>query len=90
MADPRLEIGEVEMSFANAGDDTARMERIAELTFAYLQEMMRPLQHLDLGRVIEHIEVPDVPVSLDTMDDDAIARASASEIHRSLLQALYG
>ncbi len=88
MAYPRLEIGEVEMSFTDGGDDTARMERVVRLTFACLQELTRPLQHLGSGSTIERLEVPTVEVSFETMDDETIARLSATEIYRALLRQL--
>ena len=88
MAFPRLEFGEVRLSFTNGENHTQRTERIARLTFEYVQEMMeRELQHLG-SNVINHLEVPPIQVSFETMADETIARLSAEGIYRALLQAL--
>lgn len=89
MAFPRLEFGEVRMSFTNGENQTQRTERIARLTFEYVQEMMeRELQHLGADVFIEYLEVPPIQVSFETMDDETIAKVSAEGIYHALLQTL--
>lgn len=84
-----MEFGEVHLSFANSAADGPRAERIARLTFEYVQEVLEStLSHLSSNVVIEHLEVPVIEVSFETMDDETIARASAAGIYRALLQAL--
>lgn len=89
MVYPRLAFGEVRMSITSSEDHAERVERISRLIFEYVQQMMvRELQHLDSNMVIEHLEIPPIQVSFESMDDEAIAQASTAEIYRALLQAL--
>jgi hypothetical protein len=89
MAGPLLEFGEVSLSLAARGADSARAGRIGELTFECLREMLgRELQHLSADVEIGSLAVGPVMVSLDTMSDEEIARRGAEEIARALLQAL--
>jgi hypothetical protein len=86
MAYPQFELGNVRMSFVNSENHTQRVERISRLTFGYLQELIeRDLSHFGSDRVIDYLEIPPIPVSFDTMDDEAIARVSATGIYRVLL-----
>ncbi|MGH7597038.1 MAG: hypothetical protein ACREOI_11845 [bacterium] len=86
---PRVEMKDVRLSFVNGENDSQRAENISRLIFAYVQELMeRELQHLGAEMTIEQLEVPAVRVSFGTMDDEAIARASATEVVRALLQSL--
>ena len=89
MAYPRLEFGEVRISFTNSESQAQRTERISQLTFRYLQELMeRESQHLSPGANINHLQVPVIEVSFETMDDETIARLSAEGVYRALLQAM--
>jgi hypothetical protein len=89
MADPVLEFGEVSFSLAVGGADAARAGRVAELTFEFLREMVgRELQHLGADVEVGSLEVGPVAVSFDRMSDEEIARQSAAEIGRALLDAL--
>ena len=89
MAQPLLEFGEVNLSVAAGGRSGERAGRVAELTFEYLRDLMhRELQHLAADVEIGHIEVGPLDVSFERMSDEEIARRSATEIHRALLNAL--
>jgi hypothetical protein len=83
----RLEFGEVRMSYAGGGrTDAARAEAISRLTFEHVERLLAPaLGRLRADRHVRHLSVGPVHVSLETMDDEAIARASALEIYRALL-----
>jgi hypothetical protein len=86
---PRVEMNDVRLSFVNAENGSQRAENLSRLICAYVQELLeRELQHLGAAMTIEQLEVPAVPVSFDTMDDEAIARACATEIYRALLSVL--
>jgi hypothetical protein len=89
MSYPSVEIGEARMALVNGENHSPRMENISQLAFAYVQQLMeRELQHLGAEVTIAHLEIPPIQVAFDTMDDEAIARASAEGIYRALLQAL--
>lgn len=89
MAYPRVELGEVRMSFTNGENNAPRAQYIAQLTFAYVQQLLeRELQHLSAEVAIDRLDVPAVPVSFEIMDDETIARASAEGIYRAVLQVL--
>ena len=83
----RVEFGQVRMSYAvGAGRDRGRAETISRLTFEHVERLMTPaLRRLGGDRLVKHLSVGPVQVSFETMDDEAIARASASEIYRALL-----
>lgn len=84
-----LEIGEAGLTIINGGAHAPRAERIARLTFDYVRELMeREVQHLDGDLSIERLETPPIQVTLDTMDDEAVARLSAAAIHRALVNAM--
>jgi hypothetical protein len=83
-----MEIDEVGLSFKGAGLAADRAERISRLIFADLHAMMIDnWRDLEQSAEINHLEVGPVVVSFDTMDDESIARASATEIYRTLLLA---
>ncbi|MBL7188290.1 MAG: hypothetical protein ISS70_18350 [Phycisphaerae bacterium] len=87
MSNGQLEFGEVRMSLQNGGKQPERAERISRLVFERLQQMLeRERQHLGSSQVIDHLEVPSVDVSLETMDDQTIAGECAEAIYRSLLR----
>jgi hypothetical protein len=89
MAEPLLEFGEVNLSLAAGSQDAGRAARIGELTFECLRELLgRELQNLSADVEIGSLAVGPVMVSLDTMTDEEVARRSAAEIGRALLQAL--
>jgi hypothetical protein len=82
----KVEFGEVRMSFGGGRADAARAEAISRLTFEHVERMLTPaLRRLSRDRLVRHLSVGPVQVSFETMDDEAIARASASEIYRALL-----
>ncbi|HKQ05852.1 MAG TPA: hypothetical protein VJ464_12020 [Blastocatellia bacterium] len=84
-----LEFNEVRLAIVNGERHAERAAPIAQLTFAYVQELLeRELQQLDADAVIEHLALPPIPVSFDLMDDEAIARASAESIFRAVMAAL--
>lgn len=87
MPNGQLEFGQVRMSFQNGGSQPERAERISRLVFERLQQMLeRERQHLGSSPVIDHLEVPPIDVSLETMDDQTIAGQCAEVIYRSLLR----
>jgi hypothetical protein len=87
MSNAQLEFGEVRMSFQNGEKQPERAERISRLIFERLQQMLeREMQHLGGCQVIDHLEVPSIDVSLETMDDQSIAGRCAEAIYRSLLR----
>lgn len=89
MDDPNLEIGAVNLTILDGGHHSARAERIARLTFDYVRELMeRELQHLGADLIIERLNVPPIELTLDTMDDEAVARASAEAIYRAVSAAI--
>ncbi len=89
MAEPLLEFGEVNVSLSAAESDAGRAGRIGELTFECLGELLgRELKHLSADVEVGSLDVGPVSVSLDTMTDEEVARRSAVEIGRALLQAI--
>jgi hypothetical protein len=80
-----IEIGQVRMSFAGGAPPPERAENISRLAMEQLRLMIeeRGSSPDDTG-VIESLSAGPVRVSLDTMDDDEIARASAAELFRAL------
>jgi hypothetical protein len=86
---PRLELCEVSLSIVNGGRHAERASRISELTFEYMQELIdREFQHLDSNVTIGRLSVPPIEVALESMDDEAVARAAARGIYRALIAAL--
>jgi hypothetical protein len=84
-----LEVSEVGLTIINGDGHAIRAERIARLTFDYVRELMeRELQHLDSDVSVDRLAVPPIRVTLDTMDDEAVARASAAAIHRAVIAAM--
>jgi hypothetical protein len=82
-------VNDVRMSIVGADVDESRGEALARLMFDRTRDLLeRELQHLDADVVIDHLDVPPVTVSSDTMDDEDIARAGAAGIHRALTAAL--
>ena len=89
MTNNKIEFGEVRFSFANAEQHSERSAEIARSTFAQVQQMMLGnLQWLSTEKHLSHVSAGPVHVSFATMDDETIARISAMEIYRALLQAL--
>jgi hypothetical protein len=100
MNDRHLQLGRVSLTIFNAGDlgegaESAggnpgrRAERIGKLTFDYLRELMeRELQHLGADVTLAHLAVPPIQLSLEAMDDEAVARACAEGICRVLSAAI--
>lgn len=86
-----IEFGEVRMLFTDSAEYEARTHRVAQLTFAFVRELLRrDVQSFGANVDIGHLEVAPLNVSFATMDDETIARRSAAEIHRALLKALNG
>jgi hypothetical protein len=89
MDDMRLEIGEVNLTIMGCGGHGARAERIGKLIFDRLQELMeRELQHLGADVTLARLAAAPILVSLDTMDDEAVARACAEGVCRALSAAV--
>jgi hypothetical protein len=89
MDDRHLQLGEVSLTILDGGNHGGRAERIGKLTFDYLRELMeRDVQHLAADVTLARLSVPPVEVSLDAMDDEAVARACAEGIQRALLAAI--
>lgn len=89
MDDQRVELGTVRLTILDGGGHESRAARIARLTFDYVRELLeREVQQLGADVTLAQLDVPPVRVSLDTMDDEAVARASAEAIHRALLAAI--
>lgn len=82
-----MQIGEVRMSFTGA-PAVERAERVSRLVFEQVHAMMNGrLRDMEQSAEIDYLDVGSISVSFDAMDDEAIARASATEIYRALLQA---
>lgn len=89
MPHARVEIDEVRMLFADSEEHEWRARRVAQLTFSFVRELLRrDAQSLGANVEISRLEVGAINVSFETMDDETIARRSASEIHRALLNAV--
>jgi hypothetical protein len=89
MSQQRIEIGEVRMSFVNGEDQEQRTEHISRLTFEHVLRLMGGrISGLSRLAHVNYLSVGPIHVSFDAMDDEAIARASAAEIYRALLQAI--
>ena len=58
------------------------------LTFDHVQQMLDAHRPRLPAAVVDHLRVGPVPVSLEGMDDEEIARASAAEIYRALTDAV--
>lgn len=83
-----MEIGEVRMSFTGVGPAAARAERVSRLIFEHVQQMMESsLRDVEESAEINYLDVGPISVSFDAMDDETIARESATEIYRTLMQA---
>lgn len=85
----QLELNEVRVSFEGGAEHAGRAEHISRLAFDYLSEMLAdwrgsPAADAEIGR----LEIRPVAVRLDSMSDEATARAAAAEIYRALLHAL--
>jgi hypothetical protein len=88
MSDPRVQLDHVLMSFTNAGGQGCRAEAISRLTLDHVQRLMDAHCPCLPAAVLEDVHVDPVRVSLDAMDDDEVARASAAAIYRALSERL--
>jgi hypothetical protein len=89
MNDQRLELGVMRLTIIDGGGHEARAARIAQLTGGRLLELMEhEMQSLDADLSLAQLDVPPVHLSLDTMDDEAVARSGAEAILRALLAAI--
>jgi hypothetical protein len=84
-----LQLGRVSLTIFNQAPQEesagARAERIGKLTFDYLRELMeRDLQRLGANITLAHLTLPPMRLSLEAMDDEAVARACAEGICRVL------
>jgi hypothetical protein len=84
-----MEIGEVRMSFVGGARQAERTERISRLTFQHVQRMMDSrLRRMEQSAEISYLNVGPIHVWFDSMDDETIARESATEIYRALLLSI--
>ena len=84
-----VEIGNASLTILNGGNHVFRVESIARLTFDYVVELMeKEMRHLTAARSIDGVQVPPIEVNLDSMTDDAIARAGAEAICRALMAVI--
>ena len=82
-----IEIDEVRMSFTGAGQESGRAERVSRLVFEHLHAMMDgSLRDLEQSAEVNFLQVGPIRVSSEA-NDETIARESAAEICRALLQA---
>jgi hypothetical protein len=89
MNDQRVELGVMRLTIVNGGGHEARAACIAQLTGGRLRELMEhEMQSLGADLSLAQLDVPPVRLSLDTMDDEAVARAGAEAICRALLAAI--
>ena len=77
------------MTILNGGDCEQRAANIAQSMCSQAYEMLeRTLQSLGADVTLAQLDVPPVQVSMDAMDDDAIARAGAEAIRRAVIAAI--
>jgi len=89
MKERRMEIGEVRMSVAGRKVAPERSARISQLTFDHVHRLMDDrLRRLPESVELNYLGVPPINVRFDVMDDESIARESAFQIYRALLQEL--
>ena len=87
----RIDFGEIRWSLMNGGADEERAARIARLAFELVRELLlKDSQRMEASVSLDDVRVNPVHVSFATMDDETIARASALEIHRAVLNAMGG
>jgi hypothetical protein len=80
-----VRFGEVRLSLAGAAGHEHRAERISRLTFDHVHRLLDASRPRLRSGAVSALRAGPLPVSLDLMDDDAVARASAAEIYRALL-----
>jgi hypothetical protein len=89
MDDQLVELGVMRLTIIDGGGNEARAARIAQLACAHLRELMeREMQDLGAEISLAQLDVPPVHLTLDTMDDEAVAQAGAEAIYRALLAAI--
>ena len=89
METTNLEISEIRLSFSGGTLSGPRAEQISRATMEHLQRLVESeLNTIDRNITLDHLEVPPLQTSFDTLDDQAISRASADQIFRALLAAL--
>ena len=77
------------MTILNGGDCEQRAANIAQSMCSQAYEMLeRALQSLGADVTLDQLDVPPVQVSMDDMDDEAIARAGAEAIRRAVIAAI--
>ena len=77
------------MTILNGGDCEQRAANIAQSMCSQAYEMLeRALQSLGADVTLAQLDVPPVQVSMDAMDDEAIARAGAEAIRRAVIAAI--
>jgi len=89
MSDQQVELGVVRLTILNGGDCEQRAANIAQSMCSQAYEMLeRALQSLGADVTLAQLDVPPVQVSMDAMDDEAIARAGAEAIRRAVIAAI--
>ena len=85
----RVELEVMRLTILDGGDCERRAANIAQSMCSQAHEMLeRALQSLGADVTLAQLDVPPVQVSMDTMDDETIARAGAEAIYRALLEAI--
>ena len=89
MEDRSLEIGEVRMSLKGRKIGVERSANISRLTFDHVQRLMdERIRDLPESIDLNYLGVGPVGVRFDVMNDETIARESAFQIYRALLQEI--
>lgn len=89
MEERSMEIREVRMSIAGRKVAPERSENISRLMFDHVHQLMdRQLRHLPKSVELNYLGVGPIEIRLDVSDDETIARESAFQIYRALLQTL--
>jgi len=87
--EPVVEVGDVRLSMTDKDGDARRVERIARLLLAYLQELIeREHLHLRADTELSRLVVPPVAAPEGAGSEEAVARAGAEGVYRALVQAL--
>ena len=85
----QLELGALRLMILNGGGHELRASNIAQLLCSHLRELLeREMQDLGADVTLADLDVPPVQVSLDSMDDEAVARAGAEAVWRALRAAM--
>jgi hypothetical protein len=89
MNDQRVELGVMRLTIIGGGGQEARAARIAQLMSGRLLELMGDeMQGLGADLSLAQLDAPPLHLALDTMGDEAVARAGAEAIYRALLASI--